>query len=487
MILDKNGKPYVIDAPKRNAFWRNAASIHDQNYGTNWYADGSDADTSITNDLWEMWILAEEAFANHPIFRAMVNNLVTHTILSGFGFSMDTSSDALNDEIEKHVARWTKRPDAAGRSSLNRLIRTSITNYYLYGESLGLIVGDATSRNRTPYMTKLRGIDPKMLVNPEGDTPNKVSHGIEVNSYGEPVKLWLRGKDGKNISKPFYDGDGNPIVLHMFKQEFFGQNHGRVPITSIYKSLLDLSVFQKAEVKAAANASQINMIAHFKNPNDRAASRPKINEGTTEQPQWRPIIEADAGKMVALLDGEDITQFKLERPTTRYGEFIKEVLQILCADLGYSYEYLFTNWQDSNFSSARVAAIHTQEALKQTQDLLEDTILRPLLDTFIKELIVTDKITTSMDVQEILESYKIIKPKMPLLDPNKELDAIGKKLSFGLTTRQREAERLGEGDYSAIIEQLGRENMEMKINGLTDDTSTKDEGGKPPSEASTRS
>lgn len=463
-------------------FWRHKAAAWTQSYGYNPYLDGSDADTSINRDLNEQKRIAEELYANHGIAKAIINNATNHTVLSGISFSVDTKDQKLNDDLERELQDWSTSRicDATRKNDLNMIFELLVRSLFLYGESISLIVG-------TNQGASLRGLPYSVIESPEQS--DLIKNGIEVDKYGTPVRIFIKTADGKYSRKPFYDSEGNPIVLHTFQPHFFGQTHGLLPLTSCYNMLLDLSVFLKSELATASLSSQISIITKMNNPEIRGANLPSWRDQTNQDGTKvirTPVMSLSPGKTINLQPGESIESFKLERPTNLFQPFCEYITKTICAAFGLSEQYLFSNWQESNFSSARVCAIQTQAVIKRIQQLVISTSIKPLVDAQIRYLL--DNGVIKGDYKEIQRNTTVVPPQLPLLDPLKEVNASKQRLDAGLTTLQRECSALGTGDYLAIMHQQAREKQEREaLNLLPTDNQPAPEVGRPPSEGSTKS
>ncbi len=496
MILDSKGNPHK--------FWKNRATQYDPNIGINPYANQTAPDDSIINDIDSQRMLAEELFANHPIIKAVINNIVSHASITDYTITFDTGNADLDDELKKHWNRWSKKYiDTTGKWNLNQLCEINLRNYLLYGESFGLAVNPkfGTSEKPSPYDIAFRGVSPTRVKNPSNKTKRPsnrtIKAGIEIDNYGVARRLWMRGNNGKFNSVPWTDADNNPLVFHIMEPTFFDQTHGMVPITTVYRQALDLSIFMQSEVKAAVNSSQINIIATMNKPERaNAISQGNINVGgntVDDPPIYKPIIPVNPGDMFQLLPGESIEQLKLDRPNAMMEPFVRFNLDIICRCFNVDYKYIFAEWQDSNYSSARLAALQTQGQLFKLQKTMVNRFIEPLTDYFIRTLVMDDKVDIgNMDIEDILDSYTIRTPKMPLIDPSKEAATSALLIEKNLSTHEREIERLNGEDYQDIFSQLGREKEMLSENSLTDENEINPdnptgEQGRPASEGSTRS
>lgn len=499
--------------------WRYSAGVWDPMYGYNLYADNSDSENSTTRDLYIIRANAEELFANHPVYAAMIEQIVGTVVHTGFGFSVDTPNKELNDAIEKHIKRWAGSTacDARDTNNLNKLIEISVRDWLRVGESFGLIVGTKKVENpddenelaSDEYFTKLRLLDANKIRSPGGvDTPTKdnnwIVYGVEKDRYGVRKRIHYETSGGKFKTFQFKDPKGNSLVVQLYSQLFAEQTHGLPVCASIYRLMKDLSTFVKSEVQAAAVGSQINVIGHFKDPAGRSAQLDSFNKSNapskvkdtiagTAAP--RTVMSISPGVILPLKDGEDITQFKLERPLANFQSFVDKIISIMCASSGFSYEYLFKTFSDSNYASARLAAIASQATAARYQAQVIDSLLKPLIRAFITELVATQKVDRGdMELIDIFEAVKIITPKAPILDLQKEINAYKAGVDANFITQQEATEKISNSDYDQVFKQRSREKLEEKQLGIETDPQPETTGtnttpgqvGKPPGENSTR-
>lgn len=478
--------------------WRYRASIYNENYGYNRNADmnGNSSDASILQKLDELRKISLESYANMPIARAVINNIVAHTILDGIHFTVDTEDHKFNDAMQTKLNRWAASTDcdASGNHCLNELIECSLRTMLLFGEEYATFV--TSEENPKSIQSKLRLIHPDRVRNPTTNKTNlkkDIVGGVELNRYGKEVAIFVSKKDGKYSRWALTDKEGNKLGTHLYRKEFIDQHHGVPALTTVYPLMLDLMTFIKSEVRAAANSSAINLMFHTENPAARTAGLwdqegvdPTQLDATEIQ---LPIINADAGQMIPLLPHESISQLRLERPTGTFSPFVLEIVKEICASMGFAYEYLFMSFADSNYSSARLSALTSQKELRRLQILLTTRLIEPLLSAVVAEILGKNmvKMPDGYSLIDVLESINVVWTPFPLLDPGKEVDWMIKAMSANLMTLEDAAMKLNGKEYEAILTQVAREDRERINLGLPPMNEPKGNPGKPPGEDSTRS
>lgn len=476
--------------PEKLKFWRNVASAYTKDYGYNPYLDSQSEDDSINFDLDQQRYLAEEICQNHPVAKSVIEALVKsiNGVGGGLRISVDTDDDDLNDQLEELINDYSKSKqcDAVRQYTLDDIFKVTARNLFTVGTSYGVLV-----KSPTVFGTAFRGISWHSVKNPDSPKSDKIiKNGVEINKWGDFLALWVEMADGNFKGYKWTTSDGSPQVLQAFEKKFYNQTNGQVPWTSVYKMLLDLSVFIRSEVNAAATASQINILQTRKNA---AAAQGNLGftEKTVETPTGQqtirvPIVAVRPGTTLNMQPGDEIVQFKMERPASGFVPFVEYVTALVCSAVGYSWEYVFTKWSDSNYTSNRTNCLQTQARLKDMQDLIIEQTIRPIVETMVTNVIESKFIKTDKPVGEILKCITIAAPNFPLLDPQREVAAATARIDGNFSTHQKEAKTLGLGDYKDTFAQIGREKKEMIELGVVEQTEIPGQVGKPPGENSTR-
>lgn len=480
-------------------FWRYKATQYDPNYGGwNPLADGNSPDNSINQDLAYNRMLMNEAYANHPIAAAIVNNFVSSVVGKGFNFSSHIGNHKVDAIIEKHINRFfnSTECDASDRFSLSGLLTKGTTEWANSGELMGAFV-KSNNQNPNGYTTKLRLFDTDTIQS-DPKIP-KMVHGIKFDTDGVP-QFMTQNNNGKFIKYDFYDkATGEKTAFQAMRGRYIVQHHGVPLLTTAYKLLMDMSTLQNALVRRDVNASSVGLIMKTPMAGDIEKGLPKGPLGSdiagkaattgNAKPILRPIIPVSPGAMIPLSPGEDIEQIKMDEGTTNYKEKMEYNTSVICSSISMSFEYLFKRYSDSNYSSARRSVIDSQIEVQAYQQILVLQIIKPLLKKFIAELQSKNIIPTKISANDIVEDHiHIIYPKPDILDLNKEIGAYCQAIDHNLCSHQEAAMELGFNSWEKTFAQLGKEKIEAKLNGLDQDSPAKpkQDVGHPPGDDSTK-
>ena len=310
-------------------------------------------------------------------------------------------------------------------------------------------------------------------VNPENN--NRIIDGVELDDDSIPVAYWIL-KD--YITKPFAvteaqiervpatDGDGFPVVLHLFSPSRPDQYRGVPMLSETIESLHATTGYIRSVEQAAQFQSSIWGFITSENPTmdetepllSRDLDEPiPVAPKTEETPENAPTMqittesrnEADrrawydkmyprpktvsAGELWSLKPGEDVKFLQPTNPNAMFGEYIKSQCGMLASAIGIPLQVLACSY-DGTYASARGAVLEANRVFKQKRGFFIDNFVRPVFEQFVYDE------TGDYETAKILGmSSQWQAPTALCLDPTKELDAWTKAIDLGLVTRDEAA------------------------------------------------
>lgn len=481
-----------IESEHNAKFFRYAADTYDQNYGFNPNVNSNTSDDSIVQSLVNLRRQTDEFYANNIIYHSIVENISDFILGKGFSFTCDTPDKKLNKAVEKHLQKYlyTTDVDASDKRTIDGLLESVVKSWLISGESFSLFVG----RENEKYQTKVRLLD-TTSVDSTDDAAKNVRLGIVFDRYGVERYLLVNEGKPKPTKYPFKDSEsGDRLISHVLTNDYTIQSHGVPLMVSALKQILDLNIAQKSEIRALANASQINILVKSNNPNQviEQFNRDAQKQGLANTPAnscetVRKVMAVRPDLAIPLSNSDTIEQFKLDRGSFDVNAFILENIKRIVSTTGFAYEVVFKAFADSNYSSAKASLIQSyQRASKYHREIINN-FLRPLLNLFIKELYLTDKIKTKLSLDDILDGIKINPPPIAVLDPMKEIQGLVNGIDAGIMSKQLACDRMGNGDYFKILSQIQTEKAEEKaLLGDNAESIRIEDQGRPANENSTK-
>lgn len=258
---------------------------------------------------------------------------------NGNRFTPASSDATFNTDAGEYWAEWSAFADISSRMSLGEIQGVAVERWFHDGEVFILKTRGESGRPRVQLIESHRVQTPW-----DRYQQGNIHDGVEVDANGRPVFYWVRDT---------FDGDkfrripANRII-HVFSPTRPGQLRGLPFCTSVIPLLIDFMDLQALEMRVAKTCARIaNVIKRLKGSTagaglDEARLRREIVENKVTKPDGTTYLKQRAqhvesvlgGDTVALEEGEDIQQFKTDRPsvvTQQYWEFL---IALICAGTG---------------------------------------------------------------------------------------------------------------------------------------------------------
>lgn len=273
-----------------------------------------------------------------------------------------------------------------------------------------------------PYF---RAIEPERIwkLSPDQDT-------LEGITYvdGVPITYWVDGKD------PF----PADVVSHLYKKDLPNQRRG-VPRAA---PSLDMFAFiRRLNISAVASYETVAKLA--------LVLQAKMLTPTRVSNPFE-VVDLVAGSAITLPEGYELGQVRAEHPNSSHREIVSLFVGEAARCFPMPLNKALGTSQDSNFASGSLDNIDYERAIANDQRLFEDRLITTVVSIFL----MLEQLEAPN--QRLFVGYDAI----PHLNPEKQFGAIQTKLEMRLTSRTREAARLGE-NWEDIQEELEREESRL--------------------------
>lgn len=195
--------------------------------------------------------------------------------------------------------------------------------------------------------------------------------------------------------------------------------------------------------------------------------------GSTEPPSDRPTIDMVPGRVQYLLPGEEVT-FGEPPGADGYLDVSTAAGREVAAGAGLTYEDLTGDYSQVNYSSARMGALVSRSQIEQTQnDIMISRLCAPIGRWLIEA---AEQLGIEVPDEEFGDGAPALRwtpPARELLDPGKEVSAIGEAIALGLTSRSEEIRKQGR-DPVEVDRQRAADAKREKQMGLTSSTTKPD-------------
>lgn len=340
-----------------------------------------------------------------------------------------------------------------------------------YGLRIHLIESDRVSTpNSTGNNVYLYATNP--------DNGNRIFNGVEVDGNNRVVAYHICStypnsnlyskKEWKRV-KAFGEHTNVPNVLMIYETERAEQYRGVPYLAPVIESLKQLTRYSEAEQMAAV----INGFFTVFIKSTRGTSEIGFTGVTDEDDRIADgdrNYELGPGLVNVLNPDEEIDIADAKRPSSNFDAFVTSLAKYVGAALEIPVEIL-TKQFSSNYSASRAALLEAWKAFRMKRAWLAADFCQPVYEIFLTEAIANNRLKAPgffLDplIRKAYCGAQWNGPAQGQIDPVKEVKAAEKRISIGISTRQREAVEMMGGDFDSNVAQLAREHQMMEAAGL---------------------
>lgn len=433
---------------------------------------------------------------------AAVSRVVDETIGSGWtlnaqvnartlGITQD-EADEINDQIEAlHEDYATNDPgfwcDAERQTNQAGLLGLGMRHDFLDGEAFAHIVwrgeeGSGAPLAPTGYGTCLQVIDPARISNPNGQMDTEtLQQGVELDGWNAAIGYHVRrAHPGDRIMQPANawtwdyvprDIDGRPNFIHAFSKTRAGERRGIPKLISVVRKHKQVADIDDIEMQAIAVNSalaafvtspmDLEELAESMDAGKVTDAMRQMSEGQEAYYKALPLNFRNA-QVNFLNPGEAVTLSKPEHPNANFEPFFRQSLRNIASAAGLTYEMLTMDWSNVNYSSARAALLVIYKSLNAVRDRFASQFMAPwygawLEEVFDRRLIKLPARAASFEANRAgWCAAEWIGTGRGWIDPLREAQASGLRLSTGQSSRKDEAAEQGR-DWKKTALQTARE------------------------------
>jgi lambda family phage portal protein len=292
-------------------------------------------------------------------------------------------------------------------------------------------------QNRFDLPFQLQVLEPDYLdtfTDGELANGNFCVQGVEFNSIGERVAYYLYDRHPGG-----WTGLGNlrgirvpaSVVAHVYRVDRPGQVRGVSWFAPVMMRMRDFADYTDAQLMrqkiAACFAAFITTVEGFV---------PTAPEGLEKSPTGLAIEQFEPGMINRLREGESIS-FATPPLTTDFGGYSTVTLREIAAGLNITYEALTGDLTNVNYSSGRMGWLEYQRSIDTWRwNMLMPMMMDPL------EIWTRDAVAV-MTGSEQPFNIEWTPPRREMIDPSTEIEASGRSIRLGLTSRSEEIRRNG--------------------------------------------
>lgn len=387
-------------------------------------------------------------------------------------------------EIEQLWRAWVQssESDITGRLSFGQLQRLAYRTELVDGEVVAILRYLNSPDRISPVAIQLINAD--QICTPWGpeqkqieDRGGKIEDGVEFDSTGREVAVWVQQDLGKKHERIPYTGprSGRRFVVRSGNFEAVGQSRGLPELDAVVYELSRLTEYDIAELEGMVASSAL--LAAIEIDKDAAVSgkkpgvRPNVPVSETDTKRDGDtaygINTQDVGKFAIVMNnlepGQTMKLFQNNRPASNFDAFVKSFVTRIAGGLGMPFSVAMQIFQ-SSYSASRAEILFYWLNVNRRRDDFINGFLKPIYEAVFTEWVRAGELSAT----GYLADKKIRRAwlggtwngvSMPQVDPMKEVNAVEKRIELGHTTGEREAKVHNGSDYRENIERLRTENQ----------------------------
>lgn len=416
---------------------------------------------------------------------AGVSRLVDNIVGSGWilsakpnGASLNMTYDEAEDVADQIEALWRDVTqdvdmwcDAERSKSMAGLLGLAARHRFgPDGEAFALMIW----RDDAPFLqTAVQIVDPGRCSNPMGRMDDKtLRDGVEIDEYGAATAYHFRRAHPGDAfmgmpNQWVWDRVeretewGRPIVVHAFDPPRAGMTRGVSNWAPVIRSIKQSTDYEDFESQAALlNAVMAAFIETPFDPDELMDSL-GVDGQSAVGSMYGAIAEAQKAyygaapidmpgvRINTLQPGETANFTRPEHPNANFEAFVNAALRKVASAVGLSYEQLTMDWSKVNYSSARAALLEVWKGLTSKKNSFASQFMGRIYRAFLEEIFDKGLIKLPANAVPFDQNpaawchAEWIGPGRGWIDPQREAQAAGLRISSNISTLQQESAEQG--------------------------------------------
>jgi lambda family phage portal protein len=465
------------------------------NYGANtarksllgWISRGGSAKEDIIDNVQTLRERTRDLYMGVPLASGAVNTCRTNVVGSGLRLKSQIDGAVLNipdeqarkieTQIEREFALWADSAncDVERLDNFYELQQLAFLNWLISGDVLVLL--PVKKRAGSIYDLRIQMVEADRVQNPhDGIADDNMQGGVETGKDGEVVAYHIRNTHPLSTSmttvtkwtrvEAYGKRTGRKNVLHLMNRWRIGQLRGVPYLSPVIEMTKQLGRYTEAEITAAVVQGFFGVFIE----QDGVSAEAPFGDVTAEQQRVDPgnenTIELAPGLVVSLNEGEHAKEINPSRPNANFDGFVVSLCRQMGAALELPYELLVKNFT-SSYSASRGALLEAWKMFRMYRSWLSNDFCQPVYEEWLAEAVAKGRISapgffSNPLVRKAYSKAEWNGPAQGQLDPLKEVNAAVRRITNGLSTRERESIELNGSDFYRNTQQLRQEQQIMK-------------------------
>lgn len=432
-------------------------------FNASWAAVDFSPAQELYNDMRVLKARSRDLYCNSPVINNFVSlcqqNVIGH---KGFQFrsTVKNAKDGINQSVAHKIeAAWedfTKRGnfEVTGQYSLVDALDMWMQSLAVDGEILGK---KCYGMGKWGFQVQLLHSEQLIVTKHE-----LFDMGIERDEYGRPVNYCLTNHHpGEGLLRYVYEPAS--VILHAYIPYQIGAPRGVPMPAAVMTTVKQLDEYRKAELIAARIEASKFVVYTQTQPDDLdpEVAMESVLPASTKQNTIQP------GMAEVLPPGVKAEYLAANHPNTAFESFTSALKREIAAGLGISYNNLYSDFQNTSFSSMRAAFIVERAFYRKLQALFVEKVLTPIFEAWIDAACASGKLA----LPPVLGDYNFYKscefsPKAyEFSNPLQEAEAQKLLVEMRLSSRTKLCAEAGTS-YESVLEDIASEQALEEAKGI---------------------
>lgn len=430
---------------------------------------------------------SREIYFESSIAQGIVGRSLDTVVNTGLSWQSLPAWDLLAEPVEpERRYAWTRRVESLwsvyARSTDADISRQlTFQQWQRLAYRLALVEGEIfvlfryfTGSDRVSPLA-LQILNPDQICDPWGEQRrvaeargHRIEHGIEHDREGVPVAIYVREPKAKGAKRiPFFGQGGRRFVLHYANRETAGQSRGLAELSARAYELNRLTEYDTGELEATVSSAQFFGVVESalgsqanRGPNFGTLG-PRRSQ--SETPAVAPGMQQYriGGRSIVLNNlqpGYTFKGFEPKRPNPNYEAFVSAHESRITNSFGMPHS-VFRQSFSTAYTAARMEVVSYWHNVNVRRGDFVAGVLEPIKDAWFAEEVAAGRVIAPGYFASLYDRLAwsaglwngIARPSV---DPQKEADAVERRLRMGHTTNAIESRIYNGSDFRENAAQL---------------------------------
>lgn len=447
----------------------------------NWNVTGGSVNALLSGDVVTLRQRSRDELRRNPWAAKASEAFVANAVGSGMTPLPQTENEELRQEVLEAWREWCDEADADGTSDFYGLQSLACRSFHEGGDCF-VRFRPRRAEDGLSVPLQLQVLEAEMCDSSRNEataTGRVIRAGVEFDGRGRRRAYWMfRTHPGELVRS--YRGYGGAVavpaaqVAPIFRVIRPGQVRGIPGLAIVLAMLHEIRETDDAYVLRTKIQNLFATFEEVPTGDDSVLDSP----GDETDDDDIPMPTVEPGSHTLLPAGHEIKFSQPPQDGLNYEAFLRGQLRGVAAGAGCTYEQVTGDYGQVNFSSIRAGIIEFRREMEQVQrNVLVFQLCRPVWRRWLEAAVLSGRVVipdSERANMRLLLRPRWQPPGFEYVEPEKDVRAAVRRIRAGLSSRTREAAKLGI-DVEELDREIAADNARADRLGLTFDTEVENE------------